>query len=69
MKTIRSTFPCARYLECMQSQAKTVAAYLKSLPADRRRTIEALRKVIRANIDKAFEEGIQYGMIGYYLPH
>jgi len=53
----------------MQSRATTVAAYLKSLPADRRKTIAALRKVIRSNIDPAFEEGMQYGMLGYYLPH
>jgi hypothetical protein len=25
--------------------------------------------VIRANIDSQFEEGMQYGMIGYYVPH
>lgn len=53
----------------MQSKATTVAAYLDSLPADRRRAIEAIRKVIRANLDPRFEEGMQYGMIGYYVPH
>jgi len=47
----------------------TVAAYLKSLPADRRAAIEAIREVVNANIDPRFEEGIQYGMIGWYLPH
>ena len=25
--------------------------------------------MIRKNIDKKFEEGLQYGMLGYYLPH
>jgi len=53
----------------MKSSAKTVKDYLKSLPEDRRLAIEALRKVIRKNIDKAFEEGMQYGALGYYLPH
>lgn len=53
----------------MQSKAKTVAEYLDSLPADRRATIEAVRKVIRANLDAGYEEGMQYGMIGYYVPH
>lgn len=43
--------------------------YLASLPEDRRKALEAIRKVIRANIDKDFEEGMQYGMLGYYLPH
>lgn len=53
----------------MQSSAPTVAAYLASLPEDRRHAIEAVRKVILAHLDKDFEEGMQYGMIGYYIPH
>lgn len=53
----------------MQSKAKTVAEYLKSLPGDRRKAIEAVRKVIRENLDADYEEGIQYGWIGYYVPH
>lgn len=28
-----------------------------------------MRKTILANLDKDYEEGIQYGMIGYYVPH
>jgi hypothetical protein len=53
----------------MQSKAATVAEYLASLPADRRAAIEAVRKVILKNVDKNIEEGMQYGMIGYYVPH
>lgn len=53
----------------MQSRATTVAAYLKSLPADRRKAIEAVRQVILENLDGEYEEGMQYGMIGYYVPH
>lgn len=53
----------------MQSKATTVAAYLKELPADRRVAIEAIRQVIRANLDEGIEEGMTYGMIGYYVPH
>jgi hypothetical protein len=53
----------------MQSKATTVAAYLKSLPADRREAVEAIRAVILKNLDSDYEEGIQYGMIGYYVPH
>ena len=49
----------------MQSKAKTVDAYLASLPEDRRKAIEAVRKVILKNLDKDYEEGMQYGMIGY----
>jgi hypothetical protein len=53
----------------MQSKATTVAEYLSSLPEDRRQAIDAVRKVILQNLDKDYEEGIQYGMIGYYVPH
>jgi len=47
----------------------TVAEYLAALPEDRRNAIEAVRRVILKNLDKDFEEGIQYGVIGYYVPH
>lgn len=53
----------------MQSNAPTVEAYLASLPDDRREAIEAVRKVIRKNLDKKYQEGMQYGMIGYFIPH
>lgn len=53
----------------MQSKAATVAAYLASLPADRRAAIEAVRAVILKHLGKGYAEGMQYGMIGYYLPH
>jgi hypothetical protein len=53
----------------MQSKAKTVAQYLKELPAYRRETVEAVRKVVVENMDPALEEGMQYGMICWYVPH
>ncbi|MFI4860782.1 MAG: DUF1801 domain-containing protein [Phycisphaerales bacterium JB063] len=53
----------------MQSKATTVAQYLKELPDDRRKAIAKLRSVIKKNLPKGFEEGMQYGMIGYYVPH
>jgi hypothetical protein len=53
----------------MQSKATTVSDYLASLPADRRAAIETVRGVILANLDKDYEEGMSYGMIGYYVPH
>jgi hypothetical protein len=53
----------------MQSKAKTVEAYLASLPAERRAAMEAVREVIRRNLDVDYEEGMLYGMIGYYVPH
>lgn len=53
----------------MQSQATTVDEYLAELSEDRRGSIQAVRKVILANLDSGYEEGMQYGMIGYYVPH
>lgn len=53
----------------MQSKAKTVTQYLAELPPERREMIAALRKVIRANLNEGFEEGMQYGMLGYAVPH
>jgi hypothetical protein len=47
----------------------TVEEYLASLPEDRRAAISAVRDVIRGNLDSGYEEGITYGMIGYYVPH
>jgi hypothetical protein len=53
----------------MQSKATTVAKYLAELPADRRAAISAVRQVILDNLPAGYEEGMQYGMIGYYVPH
>ena len=53
----------------MKSNAKTVKDYLASLPEDRRAGIEAVRKVILKNLDKDYEEGMMWGMIGYAVPH
>jgi Domain of unknown function (DU1801) len=53
----------------MHSAAPTVQAYLAELAADRRAVVDAVRKVVLANLDDDYEEGMQYGMIGYYVPH
>jgi hypothetical protein len=53
----------------MQSRARTVDEYLKSLPPDRREVISAVRKVILANLPEGYEECMSYGMIGYVVPH
>jgi hypothetical protein len=53
----------------MKSKATTVKEYLASLPEDRRKAIEAVRKVILKNLDKNYEESMLYGMIGYAVPH
>lgn len=53
----------------MQSKAETPDEYVESLPDDRAEIISALRKEIRKNLPKGFEETMQYGMISYVVPH
>ncbi len=53
----------------MQSKATTVKQYLAELPEDRREALEAVRKTILDNLPTGYEEGMQYGMIGYFVPH
>jgi hypothetical protein len=53
----------------MRSEATSIERYLADLPPDRRDAIEAIRAVILENLPKGYEEGMQYGMIGYYVPH
>jgi uncharacterized protein YdhG (YjbR/CyaY superfamily) len=52
----------------VSSNAKTVEEYLESLPEDRRAAIAKVRQVILDNLPEGYEEGMQYGMIGYYVP-
>lgn len=52
----------------MQSKAKTVAAYLREMPEDRRKSISRVREVILKNLPPGYEEMMQYGMIGYGVP-
>ncbi len=53
----------------MPSQVDAVEKYLAELPEDRRETVEAVRAVVLKNLPKGYEEGMQYGMIGYFVPH
>lgn len=52
----------------MQSSASTVAAYLKSLPDDRRMVVESLRAVVLDNLPPGNEEAMNWGMISYQVP-
>ena len=49
--------------------ATTIGGYLATLPEDRRSALEHVRRAILANLGEGFQEGMQYGMIGYYVPH
>ncbi len=52
----------------VQSKAPTVAAYLKSLPTERRAVIAAVRKAIRSKLPKGYQESMNWGMISYEIP-
>ena len=53
----------------MTSTAKTVEEYLERLPDDRRAAVSKVRAVVRKNLPKGYAERMQYGMIGYVVPH
>lgn len=53
----------------MQSKAATVDEYIGSLPENRRKAINELRKQFKKNLPKGFKEVMCYGMIGYVVPH
>jgi hypothetical protein len=45
-----------------------VDAYLNKLPADRRAALAAIRTTINANLPAGYEEGVQFGMISWFVP-
>lgn len=53
----------------MQYKADSPEDYISQVPEERQSNLNKLRKTIKNNLPKGFEEGIQYGMIGYYVPH
>ena len=53
----------------MQYKATSAEDYISQVPEERHNALKKLRKTINSNLPKGFEEGIQYGMIGYYVPH
>ncbi len=52
----------------MQSTAKTPQEYIDSLPEDRKKAMEELRKVIKENLPAGFEETMGYGMLCFVVP-
>ncbi|MGB1307348.1 MAG: DUF1801 domain-containing protein [Oceanihabitans sp.] len=53
----------------MQYKANSPEDYISQVPEERQSVLKKLREVINKNLPKGFEEGIQYGMVGYYVPH
>ncbi|SDG85661.1 DUF1801 domain-containing protein [Winogradskyella thalassocola] len=53
----------------MTYKATSPEDYINQVPEERQSALSTLRQVIKDNLPKGFEEGIQYNMIGYYVPH
>ncbi len=53
----------------MTSKATTVEEYLEQVPSERLPSFSKLRATILENLPNGFEETINYGMIGYVVPH
>ncbi len=51
-----------------RSTSKTVAAYLKELPAERRAVIAAVRDMIVKHLPKGYEETMEWGFPTYRVP-
>ena len=52
----------------VSSRARTVEAYLKELPDDRRSVVSKLRSVIRRHLPAGYQEAMNWGMIAYQVP-
>ncbi len=53
----------------MKIDAHSPEEYISKLPEDRREVMAELRKTILTNLPPGFEETMNYGMIGYVVPH
>jgi len=53
----------------MTYEANTPEEYIEQLPEDRKQAVQKIRAVIKKNLPKGFEEGINYKMLGFYVPH
>jgi len=53
----------------MQSEAASTEEYINSLPEGRKEVIKKLHNLIVKNLPKGFSVIMNYGMIGYVVPH
>ncbi len=53
----------------MTSDATTPEKYIAELPRERGEAISKLRLTVKENLPKGFQETMNYGMIGYVVPH
>jgi len=53
----------------MPGTPTTPEEYLAGLPEDRRAALEQVRAAVNAGLPEGYQETIQYGMIGWSVPH
>lgn len=53
----------------MKYEASTPDDYIAQLPEDRQNAMKKLRQVILDNLPEGFSEGMNYNMIGFFIPH
>ena len=53
----------------MASKATTAKEYIDDLPEDRRKAIRKVRAAVNRALPKGYKEGMQYGMLGWFVPH
>ena len=53
----------------MTIKASSPEEYISKVPGDRKEAMSKLRQTILKNLSKGFSEGMNYGMIGYFVPH
>ena len=52
----------------MSAGAQTAEKYIASLPEPRRSIVSTVRDVVGSNLPQGYEEGIEWGMIGWFVP-
>ena len=52
----------------VSSKATTVSEYLASLPAERRKEMVAVRKMVKAHLPKGYKEAMGWGAICWEIP-
>ena len=53
----------------MQSKAELPDDYIDELPAERKPAVSKLRQILLENLPVGFKEEMNYGMLGYVVPH
>lgn len=53
----------------MKSVAKDLEEYMEKIADNHKFSVNKLREIVKQNIPVGFEEMLNYGMIGYVIPH